>query len=1044
MNSAMGLAYDATGNRLFVAESSGHRVKVWDVASITDGENAVNVLGQSTFTGNLAGNTQTGMNGPRGIVFDSATNRLFVAQLGSHRVTVYDVASVTDGENAVNVLGQSVFTANGIGNSNTGMSSPVAVGFDSVNKRLLVSQGGNNRITLYDVATAPTITGMTSSTASGNKFTGDTIAVQVQFSEAVTVTGTPTLKLETGTTDAVVNYTSGSGTNTLTFNYTVAAGHTSDRLEYFDTASLVLNGGTIRSATLSDAQLGFPLPYTRGYLGASKLFQINPTRHLSDNKLASDLMGQYTSSTVLAPNYTATAAVVSDVTFTNPAGMVIDTTNHRLFVAEQTNNRVLVFNLDTNNILNDKIADAVLGQANFTTSGSGTTSSTLNNPQSVAYSPSLDYLFVSELNNNRVMVFDVDTITNGEAAVHVLGQPDFVTSTNATTQTKMNFPTAMDLDETNNRLFVAESANNRVLVFDVTAVSTGEPAVNVLGQDDFVSSAASVNTTDFSQPRGVTYDGSTNRLYVGASNHNRIMVFDVATITDGEAAINVLGQPTFFSALSATTQAGLNTPYELAIDEASQRLFVVDQANHRVLSFNVATIVDGENAENILGQTSYYGATGSTTQTSFNTPQGILFDATNDKLFVSQLSNDRISIFDVADAPRVTSVTSSTSNGQKVTGDTLSIQVNFNVPVTVTGTPTLTLETGTTDAVLNYVSGSGTSTLTFDYTVASTHTTSRLEVQSTTALALAGGTIKDALNNDATLTLSFTTALSANELFTINFSPALTSSKNATDILGQYSTTGGFLNSFTTSTAQNSFGSAYPLGLNNGSRQTVIDTVNHRLFVADLNNLRVLVFNLDSNNNLIDKTPDAVLGKANFTDGTTVTVTSQNTGAVNGLSYDATNQRLFVSVSSQNRVLVFNVASITNGEPAVNVLGQANFTASGSAVTSTGVSGPETTAYDSTGNRLFVNDAANKRILVYDVTAISDGEAAVAVLGAADFVTPGSGSVTQNSFGDTPRGIVFDANNNRLFVSGGFDDRVLVFDVTAITNGENAVNVLGQ
>jgi len=45
----------------------------------------------------------------------------------------------------------------------------------------------------------------------------------VTFSEAVTVTGTPQLTLETGATDRVVNYVSGSGTNTLTFNYTVQA-----------------------------------------------------------------------------------------------------------------------------------------------------------------------------------------------------------------------------------------------------------------------------------------------------------------------------------------------------------------------------------------------------------------------------------------------------------------------------------------------------------------------------------------------------------------------------------------------------------------------------------------------------------------------------------------------------------------------------------------------------------------------------------------------------------------------------------------------------
>ena len=49
---------------------------------------------------------------------------------------------------------------------------------------------------------------------------------------AVTVSGTPLLTLETGSSDAVVDYTSGSGSNTLNFNYTVASGHVSSDLDY--------------------------------------------------------------------------------------------------------------------------------------------------------------------------------------------------------------------------------------------------------------------------------------------------------------------------------------------------------------------------------------------------------------------------------------------------------------------------------------------------------------------------------------------------------------------------------------------------------------------------------------------------------------------------------------------------------------------------------------------------------------------------------------------------------------------------------------------
>lgn len=91
--------------------------------------------------------------------------------------------------------------------------------------------------------------------------------------------------------------------------------------------------------------------------------------------------------------------------------------------------------------------------------------------------------------------------------------------------------------------------------------------------------------------------------------------------------------------------------------------------------------------------------------------------------------------------------------------------VTFDEAVTVTGTPQLTLETGANDAVLNYSGGSGTDTLSFsDYTVQAGDASSDLDALS---LALNGGTIKDASNNAANLTLSGT-SLATNKAIVID------------------------------------------------------------------------------------------------------------------------------------------------------------------------------------------------------------------------------------------------------------------------------------
>ena len=117
---------------------------------------------------------------------------------------------------------------------------------------------------------APTVTNVTSTKADGTYKAGTLIPVTITFSEVVNVTGTPQITLETGGTDAVVDYSSGTTTNTLTFNYTVAAGHTSADLDYVATSSLALNSGTIKDAALNAATLTLPAIGAAGSLAVNK------------------------------------------------------------------------------------------------------------------------------------------------------------------------------------------------------------------------------------------------------------------------------------------------------------------------------------------------------------------------------------------------------------------------------------------------------------------------------------------------------------------------------------------------------------------------------------------------------------------------------------------------------------------------------------------------------------------------------------------------------------------------------------------------------
>ena len=116
---------------------------------------------------------------------------------------------------------------------------------------------------------------VTSTTADGSYKINTTIPIKVTFSEAVYVTGTPQLTLETGSSDAVVNYSSGSGSNTLTFNYTIATGHATNDLDYTATNSSALNGGTIKDGAGNTSVLTLASPGATNSLGANKALVVD-------------------------------------------------------------------------------------------------------------------------------------------------------------------------------------------------------------------------------------------------------------------------------------------------------------------------------------------------------------------------------------------------------------------------------------------------------------------------------------------------------------------------------------------------------------------------------------------------------------------------------------------------------------------------------------------------------------------------------------------------------------------------------------------------
>ena len=151
---------------------------------------------------------------------------------------------------------------------------------------------------------------------------------------------------------------------------------------------------------------------------------------------------------------------------------------------------------------------------------------------------------------------------------------------------------------------------------------------------------------------------------------------------------------------------------------------------------------------------------------------------------------------------------------------------------------------------------------------------------------------------------------------------------------------------------------------------------------------------------------------------------------------------------------------VSSGMEASYVLGQADFTTRDTTVAANrfyfasregaGIypsqSRAAELAMDRVHQRLFVTDGGHNRVLVFDVhpDRIQSGADAIAVIGQDDFTSTVEGF--SESRWKLPGDIAYDEEHERLFVEAPWENRVLVFDVApdALVNGIGASIVIAQ
>jgi DNA-binding beta-propeller fold protein YncE len=294
--------------------------------------------------------------------------------------------------------------------------------------------------------------------------------------------------------------------------------------------------------------------------------------------------------------------------------------------------------------------------------------------------------------------------SDGQAAALVLGQGNFTSKTTASTQSGMSSPQGIAVDPTTGKVFVADTGNNRVLRFDnAAAKANGANADGVLGQPDYINSFQATSQSRMWQPWAVAVDSS-GRLWVADYFNRRVLRFDnAASKPDGGNADGVLGQATFTTSNSATSQSGLRGPFGVAVDTTG-RLWVNDGNNNRMLRFdNAAAKANGANADGVLGQANFTGSTSATTQSGFNSPFGLATDSAGN-LWVPDSGNNRVLLFEEPTQVAIAPAGSSPSSDASV-----DFNVTFSSPITGLSASNFTLTTsGVRDTSITSVSGSGT------------------------------------------------------------------------------------------------------------------------------------------------------------------------------------------------------------------------------------------------------------------------------------------------------------------------------------------------
>ncbi|HTQ56447.1 MAG TPA: hypothetical protein VMI94_18385 [Bryobacteraceae bacterium] len=444
------------------------------------------------------------------------------------------------------------------------------------------------------------------------------------------------------------------------------------------------------------------------------------------------------------PEFDAESDGASDTILGAVSGLAY--ANNTLFVADSNlvgaapvNNRVLLFNnltsqfpapadpLEYNTLCPVCLGKAtvVLGQADFTsvlpapcvpppvtvtvTTTPTTPACTTSSPQTplanglrvpTAVATDGVHLAVADTLNNRVLIWNSIPATNQQPADVVVGQTSFTTATfpgDTPNAASLRGPQGVWIQ--NGKLFIADTQNDRVLIFNSIPTGNGASADIVLGQPNMTTwvqvnianQTTSAAANNMLTPVSVTSDGT--HLFVTDLGYHRVLIWNSIPTSNQQPADVVVGQPNMTTGIPddaytcqengtavacGTVPTGSNVVKEVpamcttsngidsnsnptypplcestlsfprfALADSSGRLYIADGGNDRVLVFNSIPTANAASADVVLGQTDFVSDAPTDGADTMNAPLSLAFDGNN--LYVADTYNQRILVYTLSE-----------------------------------------------------------------------------------------------------------------------------------------------------------------------------------------------------------------------------------------------------------------------------------------------------------------------------------------------------------------------------------------------------------